>query len=249
MEEAGITGLRNPIEVSKSAWEMLSRPALSTLVGWMLSFWAGSVNTTTTLAVFFERAAHVSGRLNDVGMNAFLDPAVVLLVLVIWIGFCFGSFLAGTLLDRIGLTRSLLLVAGGIGIAAFLVWRGIYVECGDEYVLVRYAIAFYLPVTMGYQNAVTTLLPIGRSTHWTGDSTDLGIAVAKKNYPYAIHNLTKIFGFICGAAVTGYLMGIAKLPALHMLILITMGYIITTIVLSLVNRIYVNQIHARSSGK
>jgi MFS family permease len=243
MTEGVETVFRNPIEVSKSAWEILSRPVISILVGGILSFWAGSINTTTTLAVFFERASHVSGRLNDVGMNAVLEPAHGLLVLVIWIGFSFGGFLAGMLLDRIGLTRSLLLIAGSIGIATFLVYGGVYVVNDGEYPLARYLIAFYLPITMGYQNAITTLLPIGRSTHWTGDSTDLGIAVAKRNYLFAFRNLFKIFGFICGAAIMGYLIGLAGLSPLHGLVLITTGYFFTAIVLSLANRIFVNRAH------
>ncbi|MEN4007249.1 MAG: DUF1275 family protein [Methanobacterium sp.] len=230
-------------------WEILMIPGVATIFGWILAFWAGALNTVSTLAVFFERTSHVSGRINDIGMNGVLQPEDALLVLLIWVGFCFGSYLAGLVLDRIGITRSLLVIAAGILFGGFLVWRGFYVQDGDYYTVPRYIIAFYLPVTMGFQNAVTTLLPIGRSTHWTGDSTDLGIAFAKKNYRYAIHNTLKIWGFICGAALVGYIMGMLEVPPMETLVLITVLYVITVMVLSLSNRIYVDRKKsAQSSG-
>jgi hypothetical protein len=73
-----------------------------------------ALNTVTTLAIFFERSSHVSGRLSDVGMNAVLLPIDALLVFLIWITFVFGAFLAEKLLDRIGFTHSLLLIDVGV---------------------------------------------------------------------------------------------------------------------------------------
>jgi hypothetical protein len=32
--------------VSEKGWTMLSRPGFTTLVGWILAFWAGAINTT-----------------------------------------------------------------------------------------------------------------------------------------------------------------------------------------------------------
>ncbi|MBT9160625.1 MAG: hypothetical protein AAGB97_09785 [Dehalococcoidia bacterium] len=63
---------------SEQGWAMLSRPGIHTLVGWILSFWAGAIDTVTTLAILFERSSHVSGRLNDVGMVT-IQPACMLL--------------------------------------------------------------------------------------------------------------------------------------------------------------------------
>lgn len=223
---------------SQHGWAMLSRPGIHTLVGWMLAFWAGAINTVTTLAILFERSSHISGRLNDVGMNAVLKPIDALLVLVIWISFVFGAYLAGLLLGRIGFTRSLLLVAGGIGVGALFVWRGFYAPTPDDYGYGRMVIAFILPVVMGFQNSLTSMLPrIGRSTHWTGNSTDIGIALAKGNFPLAAHNTTKIFGFICGSAAFGYLIGIRGIPAVYGLIVVATGFFLTTIFLFWMNRI------------
>ncbi|MFW0859469.1 MAG: DUF1275 family protein [Dehalococcoidia bacterium] len=184
-------------------------------------------------------------------MNAVLHPIDALLVFVIWIFFVFGAFLAGRLLDRIGFTRSLLLVAGGIGLGALFVWRGFYGASPDDYGLGRMTIAIILPVAMGFQNSLTSMLPrIGRSTHWTSDSTDIGIALAKGNFPLAAHNTTKIFGFICGSAALGYMIGIRDVPALYGLVLIATGFFLTTILLHWMNlALGKSRILARSSSK
>lgn len=221
---------------SEKGWEMLSRPGIHTLVGGTLSFWAGALNAITTLAILFERSTHVSGRLNDVGVNAILHPIDALLVFVIWISFVFGAFLAGRLLDHIGFTRSLLLVSGAIGLGALFVWRGFYATSPDDYGLGRMIIAIILPIAMGFQNSLTSMVTrIGRSTHASGISTDIGIALAKRDFPIAAHNITKIFSFVCGSAVSGYMIGIRDVPALYGLILVAAGFFLTTILLHWMN--------------
>ncbi|MCL0058610.1 hypothetical protein M1O47_02890 [Dehalococcoidia bacterium] len=39
---------------SDRGWPMLSRPYLHTLAGAILAFWAGTVNTITTLTILFD---------------------------------------------------------------------------------------------------------------------------------------------------------------------------------------------------
>jgi uncharacterized membrane protein YoaK (UPF0700 family) len=210
---------------------------VNTVVGWILSFWSGAVNTVTTLAILFERASHVSGRLNDVGMNIVLHPIDALLVFVIWISFCFGGFLAGKMLNRIGLTRSLFTVAMGVGIGALLVWAGYYATGEDDYGIGRMIIAFFLPTVMGIQNGLTSMLSqVGRSTHWTGDSTDMGLALARGDFTAAAHRLLKIFGFCCGAATSAYLIEVRGLSPLYSLTAIAAGYFFTVIILWRINR-------------
>jgi len=221
---------------SERGWEMLSHPRMKVLVGIIFAFWAGAVNCVTTLTILFERSSHVSGRLNDVGMNLILFPIDALLVFTIWIGFVFGAFLAGKLLDRIGLTPSLLLVAGMLLIAALLVRHGFYAENPDSYDFGRMVIAFILPLAMGYQNSLTSQLPIGRTTHWTGDSTDVGTALAKGNYFLAFYNTVKITGFIIGAAVVAYVIAVANLlPSPYELLTIAAGFTLVVLILHWVN--------------
>ena len=213
------------------------RRDICALVGWLLAFWAGALNTVTTLTIIMERVSHLSGRLNDIGMNALLNPADALLAFVIWLSFVCGSFLAGKTLGRIGFTSSLLLVAGGIGLGALFVWGGFYAQTGQLSGAGRIIMAVVLPLAMGFQNALTSLLPrIGRTTHWTGDSTDLGLALAKRHYSLAAHNAVKIFGFVCGAAAMGYLIGVRNLAPQYGLSLVAAGLFFTIILLHLVNQ-------------
>lgn len=177
------------------------------------------------------------GRVNDIGMNAVLHPIDALLVFLIWITFVFGGFLAAKVLHRLGFTWSLFVAACGIGVGGLLVWGGFYVVEEGTYTLERMIIASFLPILMGFQNGVTTMVPIGRSTHWTGDSTDLGISLAQENRLRVIHNTIKIFGFVCGAAVCAYPLGVRKdIPVEYVLFAIAIGYSITTIILWWINR-------------
>jgi|GEM_PF-607355 len=239
----GFVSGRLTSETAASDWKHLldmsfyKRLGVNTLVAIVFSFWAGAVNTVATLSILFERASHVSGRVNDIGMNLVLDPIDALLVFLIWVGFCFGGYLAGKMVDRIGYTKSLIMVALGIAIGGLLVRAGGYAVDGDDYGVGRMLFAFYMPITMGIQNGITTLTPhIGRTTHWTGDSTDLGLAFARGDSPYAIHNVLKIFGFIAGAAVFGYIVGMIEIPGENSIYMIAIGFLVTTIIFHLMNQ-------------
>jgi len=222
---------------SERGWEILSCPRMKVLVGIIFSFWAGAVNCVTTLTILFERSSHVSGRLNDIGMNAVLHPPDALLVFTIWVGFVFGAFLAGKLLDRIGLTPCLLLVGAGLIAGGLFVWAGVYAEVPDDYSIRHMVIAFILPLVMGFQNSLTSQLPIGRTTHWTGDSTDLGTALAKGNYFLVFYNTVKIASFVIGAAVAAYVIAVANLlPSAYNLLSVAAGFILTVLILHGVNQ-------------
>lgn len=227
---------------SDRGWPMLSRPYLHTLAGAILAFWAGTINTITTLTIMFERSSHISGRLNDVGMNLVLEPIDSLLVFTIWISFVFGGYLAGLALDNMGFTRSLFLIAPPIGLTALLVSRGIYAPYEYDYGLGRMIIATILPIAMGYQNGLTSQLPrIGRSTHWTGNSTDIGVALARGNFTLAAHNTTKIFWFCAGCALMGYIIGIQNTSPAYGLVVVAIGYFVSSVFLHYVDRVVSKQ--------
>ena len=238
---------------SDKGWAMLSNPSMRALVGWVLGFWSGSINTITLLAVLYEASVHMSGRVRAIGMNAILYPPHALLALVIVTSFTLGGFLAGKCLDRIGFTRSLLFVVGGIGLGALFVWMGFYATSRDDYGLGRMIMAFILPAVLGFQNGLTSMLPqIGRTTHWTGDLTDMGIALAKGNFVLASHNAIKIFGFLCGTAVFGYIMAIRHVPAVQGLVMVVVGYFITVVIFHRMNQALANAIaqdHIKPDGK
>ncbi len=183
---------------SEQGWEMLSSPWITVLVGVAITFWTGALNGVTTLTILFGRAVHVTGTITDIGIHALLLPINALLLTIMWISYVLGGILGGKLLDRIGFTTSLLLIAGMIAIGALLVWGGFYAESPEDYGFGRMVIAFVLPFAMGFQNAVTSSTPIGRTTHFTGPSTDMSLALAKGNYHLASRLFLKILGFTLG---------------------------------------------------
>lgn len=222
---------------SDKGWAMLSNPRIRALVGWVLGFWSGSINTIALMSVLHEASAYMSGRVNSLGVYAILSPSRTLLPLVILTSFTLGGFLAVKCLDRIGFTRSLLLVAGGIGLGALIVWMGYYAASKDDYGLGRMILAFVLPTVLGFQNGLTSMLPqIGRTTHWTGDLTDTGMALAKGNFVLAFHNAIKMLGFICGAAAFGYLLTVRNVSGLQGLLLVVAGYFLTIVIFHKMDR-------------
>jgi len=230
-------------ETAANDWKSLleisfyKRLGMNTVIGMLYSYWAGAINTIATLTILFERASHVSGRINDIGMNLVLEPIDALLVCLIWLGFCFGGFIAGKLMDRIGYTKSMLVVALTLFIGGFIVRGGAYAVDEDDYRLGRMIFAFYMPITMGIQNGITTMTPhIGRTTHWTGDSTDLGLAYARGDSAYATHNVLKILAFIAGAATFGFIVRMVEIPGEYSIYIMATGFLITTIILHLINQ-------------
>lgn len=217
-------------------WQMLAHNPIRVTIASILSFWAGNLNGMTTVSVLFERSSHVSGRIANIGIFIVNRPEAILLVANIWLSFVAGSFLAVIMLKRSGLTRSLLLVSVGVSIGALAVWQGAYAQDAGDIGLGRQLIAFILPLTMGFQNSITSQLPLGRTTHWTGDSTDLGIALAKSNYSHAIFVISKIFSFIAGAALGAYLILMSGLAPHFCILFVATGIAITTIVSDYFNK-------------
>ena len=214
-------------QVTDNKWYMLESHRTNTIMASVLSFWAGNVNGLTTISVFFERSSHVSGRIADIGINLVFMPIDALFVTVIWLSFVMGSYFAGVLLDRIGLTRSLVLQSICILLAAIAAGMGIPADVPEGDWPGRILMAFILPFSMGFQNSLTSQLPLDRTTHWTGLSTDLGIALAKGSYSKAVSICVRIFAFIIGAAVMSYLIGVINMPPFYGLLSISAGLMLT----------------------
>lgn len=238
--------MQKSTQQTSKKWQVLERYWTKTIIASILSFWAGNVNGLTTIAILFERSSHVSGRIADIGIDLILMPISAVLVTVIWLSFVMGSYLAGMLLDRIGLTQSLIFQSVCILIGAIAVNVGISASAPGDYGLDRMLMAFILPFSMGFQNSITSQLPLDRTTHWTGASTDLGIALAKGVYLSALFILIKIFAFIVGAAIMAYLIGIIKMPPFYGLLTISAGLVLTAFIGDGVNKKYLRNNVANS---
>ncbi|HSV31189.1 MAG TPA: YoaK family protein [Atribacteraceae bacterium] len=206
----------------------------------VLSFLAGNVNSLTTISLLFERSSHVTGRIADIGINFVLMPIDALFMVLIWISFVIGSYLAGILLDRVGFTLSMVFQSIYILLVAMVVGMGVSSDTPYDYGLDKAVMALLLPLSMGFQNSLTSQLLLERTTHWTGDSTDLGIALAKGSHSKAMSLCLKIFAFIIGAAIMAYLIGIRKMLPFYGLLMISVALMITTFVGHRLNRKFVS---------
>jgi len=212
-----------------SSWDILETYWYNTAIAAVLSFWAGTFNSLSSIAILFERSSHVSGRIADIGIDLVLLPISAIFMLFIWISFVVGSYLAGCLLPKLGLTKSLILLSIYIFVAAIIVYAGLTAETASDLGIGKAIMALILPLAMGFQNSITTQLPLERTTHWTGASTDLGIALSKGSYPLVFFIGIKIFSYIVGAALMAYLIGIIGINPHSALFFISAGLLISTL--------------------
>lgn len=223
-------------KASRNSWSILDSYWYNTTIAAVLSFWAGNYNSLSSIAILFERSSHVSGRIADIGIDLVLMPIGAFFMVTIWISFVLGSYIAGLILPKLGLTRSLVLQSVYVFIAALIVASGVSADASSDYGIGKAIMAFILPLSMGFQNSITTQLPLERTTHWTGASTDLGIALSKGSYPLAVFICVKILSFIIGAAFMAYLIGVAGFAPYRGLLLISAGLVLTTIVGDRINK-------------
>jgi len=223
---------------TSNSWKILEYHISNTIIASILSFIAGNVNSLSTISILFERSTHVSGRIADIGIDLVFLPIGALFMTIIWISFVLGSYLAGLLMSKIGLTRSLILQSAFLFLSAIIVALGVSAGEVSDYGYGKAVMAFMLPLTMGFQNSLTSQLPLERTTHWTGASTDLGIALAKGNYSFVVFTTAKIFAFILGAAIMAILVGMLKMPPYYGLLITSASLSVTAIVGDRVNKNY-----------
>lgn len=188
-----------------STWKILENRKWFIAIGTILAFIAGTVNGIATNAIVFERVSHLSGRVNNMFRDLLIQPSRGLLVVVIIYVFILGAYLGGILLRRVGLSNSLLLPIIPLLVACALLYvLGNANTSKDLFPFHRYAVAFLMSLAMGVQNGVTSQTSMGRTTHFTGDLTDLGIALSNHNSRHAWYIFSKHLGFACGG-LTGFL--------------------------------------------
>jgi hypothetical protein len=233
--------MESNVKISSNSWGILESYWHNTAIAAVLSFLAGNFNSLSSIAILFERSSHVSGRIADIGIDLVLMPIGAFFMVAIWISFVLGSYLAGLLLPKLGLTKSLLLQSVYVFIAALVVAAGVSATASNDYGIAKAIMAFILPLSMGFQNSITTQLPLERTTHWTGASTDLGIALSKRSYPLAVFIGVKIISFIVGAALMTYLIGVAGIAPHRGLLFISAGLVLTTIVGDRINKHFLSK--------
>lgn len=187
-----------------SGFAILSRRRALFVTGWFFSFMAGSVNGIAMAAIVFDRTSHLSGRVNDLFRNLVFDLPKGILVACIIYSFVTGAVVAGWLAPRVGVARSLLLTSAALAFSAVLIWTSDAFGNKETYNGLRYILAAMLAFGAGVQNGSTSQIKIGRTTHVTGDLTDMGIAISAADWFRAAFLFTKHIGFAAGG-VAGFM--------------------------------------------
>lgn len=213
-------------------WDILCQSKALCTAGWWLTFWAGALNALTSYSVLYMRSTHMTGRITDQARYMLTNPAMALFVSLMIASFVAGSYFGTKTLPHLGMTYSLLVPALPVLLAAGLVYLGFSASGPQGVEAGRYVLGVLLPFAPGWQNSVTSQGRLGRTTHLSGDMTDLGIALAAGNRDRAIYLFIKYSGFVAGGIV-GYLGGQAA-PILTM-VGIAGGYACTVVAFHLKN--------------
>ncbi|MBT9134781.1 MAG: hypothetical protein DDT38_01523 [Firmicutes bacterium] len=186
-------------DVQGNSWRILENYTGLVTIGTLMALAAGTINGVATNAIVFDRVSHLTGRVNNMLRDLWTNPWHGLLVVGIIYIFVLGTFLGGKLLPRLGLTRSLLVPIVPLVLVCILLYVSqVTATPKDMYFPVRYMMAYLLALAMGLQNSVTSQTPLGRTTHFTGDLTDMGLAFAGHKWRQAGYIFSKHLGFACG---------------------------------------------------
>lgn len=213
-------------------WDILCRSRTLCTAGWFMTFWAGAVNAVTSFSVLFMRSSHLTGRVTDQAKYLLTNSMMAVLVTLVIASFILGSFAGTKGLAMMGLTKALLMVALPVALAGLSAQWGIRGSGPIDLEPGRFVLAFLIPFGMGWQNSVTSQGKMGRTTHITGDLTDLGIALAKNDSPRAAYLFSKYLGFLSGGIV-GYFASTWN-PGLT-LVLCSMGFCLTVLTYDVMN--------------
>lgn len=128
---------------------------------------------------------------NALAMKDFVLVATFFMMVLVFVA---GSFTGTRLQKQYGLWAGLLMTAFTMSI--FAISTAFVGEESEEVLLGSRAL---IPFAMGCMNASTSVAGVGRTTHLSGPTTDIGINLANKDYEAAIYWVFRWLGFILGA--------------------------------------------------
>ncbi|MFQ5645775.1 MAG: YoaK family protein [bacterium] len=187
----------------------------------LFSFNAGYTNALAFL-VFGISVSHVTGNVTKMGFSVSklaeiatrmghkvqdlelatqpLSLDLLILMTLVVVSFISGAFLGTVLMRKAGFCYALILEG-----FFFFAITAYSLEISAKYLNVRLIYPAILAVIMGCQNAVTSYISssVVRTTHLTGCSTDIGMALGMKDYTQFVLMATVFVGFLLGA-VFGY---------------------------------------------
>ncbi|MDD4413406.1 MAG: DUF1275 family protein [Oscillospiraceae bacterium] len=165
------------------------------IVGFILMAIAGWIDTIALYVCLSENSSFLTGRVAKLGhfiINSEKANAIEVTTIIVF--FIVGACISALLTQKAGLSFGLYFSAGLIVLT--LIWF---------YTTQASTIAYItLPMSMGGQNAATSLTSINRTTHLTGPITDIGTSLAKGNFKQALFWILRVLGFLAGAAAACY---------------------------------------------
>ena len=162
--------------------------------GWLLSFWSGSINMIASYAIIFTRVSHMTGPASDLSRFILLDASMALYVVLIVVSFVLGAYLSALVAKRVKFSVNLTLST----LPAVVTMTLLFTPHASFSMLGTHLFAVLLPMGMGWQNGATSQSEIGRTTHVTGDMTDLGLRLAQGDYAKSFYFAMKFLSFVLG---------------------------------------------------
>lgn len=161
------------------------------IIGFTLAAMAGWVDTIGVRLFINQRSSSMTGRGHILGYWAYNSEFKMFFAIVlIIISFIIGACISAIITKKLGLS-------GGLFFTGFLIIIGSFPF------IIRHPIlcTVFLPMAMGCQNAATSLTKIGRSTHLTGASTEIGINIAERNWKVVRFWMYRWIGFPLGSFI------------------------------------------------
>ncbi len=158
---------------------------------------AGFINVLAFKSIGLT-VTHVTGTVTKVGINIIdLEVRMVLVGTGLWVSYVLGSAIGEVLNKKVGVIAPLFME----GIIFIAIGLFMTEEVIEKYRVIADLIGCVTAGGMGMQNAITSGTSMSKTTHLTGASTELGIALAKKDKETLTHMSYIIVGFLFGAFI------------------------------------------------
>ncbi|WP_077368216.1 YoaK family protein [Anaerosalibacter sp. Marseille-P3206] len=160
-------------------------------IGFILVMMAGWIDTIGVCLFLDERSSFMTGRAAKLGKYIFYgETQEIKIILLVILSFIMGACISTLITRKTGLI-------GGLSFTSVLIILTVF---STFYKGINIA-SITIPMSMGSQNAATSLTDINRTTHLTGPATDIGINIAKGNWNLVVFWALRWIGFSMGAAI------------------------------------------------
>ena len=163
-----------------------------------------------SFSILFSRVSHMTGPTSDLSRFLATDMQMALFLGLVVFSFVFGAFMAAVVARSFKVTVNLMFSTIPVFLSVLLLSTNPSFLAGGG----SHFFAILLPLGMGWQNGATSQCKIGRTTHVTGDITDIGLALAQGDWAKVRFFSVKFSGHVIGGMTGLFLMGFSSVFAL-----------------------------------